>query len=145
MLFTVSATMHRGGWSPPAERLLTRMDHRLHLPVDRGDYTPFTVPMLSGTDRVVLLSVAWAGAALGITFRLFRPDAPRWVYTPIYIALGWVAVFFAPQFAGYPGHAVDRAAGRRWAAYYDRRHRLRPAAAEPRSRACSASTRSSTR
>ena len=25
-------------------------------------------------------------------------DAPRWLYTPIYIALGWAAVFFIPGF-----------------------------------------------
>jgi hemolysin III len=25
--------------------------------------------------------------------------APRWLYTPIYIALGWAAVFFLPQLA----------------------------------------------
>ena len=28
------------------------------------------------------------------------------MYTPIYIALGWVAVFFAPEFARYPGTIV---------------------------------------
>jgi hemolysin III len=106
VLFTVSATMHRGGWSPRTERLLTRMDHACIFLLIAGSYTPFSLLLLSGTDRVVLLSVAWSGAALGIAFRLFRPDAPRWVYTPVYVALGWAAVFFAPQFARYPGHAV---------------------------------------
>ena len=106
VLFTVSATMHRGGWSPRTERLLTRMDHACIFLLIAGSYTPFSLLLLSGTDRVVLLSVAWSGAALGIAFRLFRPDAPRWVYTPIYIALGWVAVFFAPEFARYPGTIV---------------------------------------
>jgi hemolysin III len=106
VLFTVSATMHRGGWSPRTERLLTRMDHACIFLLIAGTYTPFSLLLLSGRDRAVLLSVVWAGAALGIAFRLFRPDAPRWVYTPIYLALGWVAVFFAPQFARYPGHVV---------------------------------------
>ena len=31
-------------------------------------------------------------------FRVFWTDAPRWLYTPIYIALGWAAVFFIPAF-----------------------------------------------
>jgi hemolysin III len=55
---------------------------------------------------VVLLCVAWGGAALGIGFRMFYPGAPRWVYTPIYIALGWAAVFFAGDFAHYKGTVV---------------------------------------
>ena len=41
----------------------------------------------------------WSGALLGVVFRVFWTDAPRWLYTPIYIALGWAVVFFLPQFA----------------------------------------------
>ena len=37
-------------------------------------------------------------------FRVFWTDAPRWLYTPIYIALGWAAVFFIPGFST----ALDR-------------------------------------
>ena len=106
VLFTVSATMHRGGWSPRTEMVLTRLDHASIFLLIAGTYTPFSLLMLEGSDRVVLLSVAWSGAALGIAFRMLRPQAPRWVYTPIYIALGWVAVFFAPDFAHYSGAAA---------------------------------------
>jgi hemolysin III len=102
LLFSVSATMHRGGWSPRTELILTRLDHASIFLLIAGSYTPFSLLLLTGTDQVVLLSVAWGGAALGIAFRLFAPDAPRWVYTPVYIALGWAAVFFAADFARYP-------------------------------------------
>jgi hemolysin III len=106
MLFTVSATMHRGGWSPRTEMVLTRMDHASIFLLIAGSYTPFSLLLLDGPDRVVLLSVAWAGAAIGITFRMFCPTAPRWVYTPIYLALGWAAIFFAGDFARYPDTPV---------------------------------------
>jgi hemolysin III len=33
-----------------------------------------------------------------MVFRIFWIDAPRWLYTPMYMALGWVAVGFLPQF-----------------------------------------------
>jgi hemolysin III len=98
VLFTVSATMHRGHWSPRMNTVLTRLDHACIFLLIAGSYTPFTLLLLEGHDRVVLLSVAWGGAALGIAFRLLRPAAPRWVYTPIYIALGWAAVFYFPAF-----------------------------------------------
>ncbi len=106
VLFSVSATLHRGGWSRRTETVLRRLDHAGIFLLIAGSYTPFSLLLLTGTDRVVLLSVAWGGAALGIAFRLFRPDAPRWVYTPLYLALGWVSVVFAADFVRYPDRSV---------------------------------------
>lgn len=103
VLFSVSATMHRGGWSGRTQVVLTRLDHASIFLLIAGTYTPFTLLMLHGVDRVVLLVAAWVGAAVGIAFRMLRPRAPRWVYTPVYLGLGWVAVFFAPDFARYSG------------------------------------------
>ena len=53
-----------------------------------------------------MLCVAWAGAGIGIAFRLLWPAAPRWLYTPIYIALGWMAIFFVGDFARNADTAV---------------------------------------
>ncbi|HEX5860945.1 MAG TPA: hemolysin III family protein, partial [Nocardioides sp.] len=64
-----------------------------------GSYTPFTLIFLQGRDQVVLLATVWTGAVLGVLFRVFWTDAPRWLHVPIYFALGWAAVFFLPQFA----------------------------------------------
>ena len=105
-LFTVSATMHRGGWSPRTELVLTRLDHASIFLLIAGTYTPFSLLLLRGSDQVVLLSVVWGGAALGIAFRLLRPHAARWVYTPVYLALGWVAVAFVGDFARATGLVV---------------------------------------
>jgi hemolysin III len=105
-LFTVSATMHRGGWSPRTEMVLTRLDHASIFLLIAGTYTPFSLLLLQGSARMVLLSVVWGGSALGIAFRLLRPGAPRWVYTPIYMMLGCVAVVFAGDFAQYSGRVV---------------------------------------
>ena len=106
VLFTVSATMHRGGWSPRTETVLTRLDHASIFLLIAGTYTPFSLLMLDGTDRVVMLCVVWVGAGLGIAFRLFKPRAPRRVYTPVYVALGWVAVLYAADFVRYPRPVV---------------------------------------
>jgi hemolysin III len=105
-LFTVSAAMHRGRWSPGTARLLTRMDHAGIFLLIAGTYTPFALLLLRGRAQVVLLTVVWAGAAGGIAFRMLRPRAARWVYTPLYLALGWVAVAYAPAFARDAGPVV---------------------------------------
>jgi hemolysin III len=95
MLFTVSAIYHRGTWSPMMQAVLRRFDHSNIFLLIAGSYTPFTLILLEGRTRVALLLIVWIGAALGVAFRIFWIHAPRWVYTPIYFALGWVAIFYA--------------------------------------------------
>jgi len=106
VLFGVSALLHRGGWSPRVERLLTRADHASIFLLIAGTYTPCAVLLLDGVDRTLLLAIAWGGALLGIAFRMLWPTAPRWVCTPVYLALGWAAVPFAPQLARHADLAV---------------------------------------
>jgi hemolysin III len=98
VLFTVSAVYHRGTWSPRVWAFLRRFDHSNIFILIAGSYTPFALILLEGTQRTVLLTTVWTGAVLGVLFRVFWTNAPRWLYTPIYIALGWAAVFFLPSF-----------------------------------------------
>ena len=95
----MSAIYHRGTWSPRTWAFLRRFDHSNIFLLIAGSYTPFALMFLSGSARTLLLSIVWTGAILGVVFRVFWTDAPRWLYVPIYIALGWAAVFFLPQFA----------------------------------------------
>ena len=106
LLFTVSAIYHRGTWSPRAWSFLRRFDHANIFLLIAGSYTPFALLMLEGTDRVVLLSVAWGGALGGVLFRIFWTGAPRWLYVPIYIGMGWAAVFYVEEFARTASVAV---------------------------------------
>jgi hemolysin III len=106
VLFTVSAIYHRGTWSPRVWAFLRRFDHANIFLLIAGSYTPFTLLLLDGRDQTVLLTVVWVGAALGILFRIFWADAPRWLYTPIYIGLGWAAIFYFADFVENAGAAV---------------------------------------
>ena len=106
VLFTVSAVYHRGTWSPKVWGFLRRFDHANIFLLIAGSYTPFTLLLLEGRDRTVLLTVVWVGAALGILFRILWAGAPRWLYTPIYIGLGWAAIFYFGDFVENAGVAV---------------------------------------
>ena len=106
VLFTVSAVYHRGTWSPRVWRFLRRFDHANIFLLIAGTYTPFTLLLLQGTPRVVLLVVVWTGALLGVLFRVFWIDAPRWLHVPIYVALGWAAVFYFGDFVHSASAAV---------------------------------------
>ncbi len=98
VLFTVSAIYHRGTWSPRTWAILRRFDHANIFVLIAGSYTPFALLFLEGATQTTLLTVVWVAAVAGVIFRVFWTDAPRWLYTPMYIALGWAAVFFIPQF-----------------------------------------------
>ncbi len=98
LLFGVSAVYHRGNWSPRVKLVLKRLDHTNIMLVIAGTYTPLAWTLLERQQAVVLLWVIWAGAILGVLFRLLWTDAPRWLYVPIYIALGCGALFYLPQF-----------------------------------------------
>ncbi len=99
LLFTVSAIYHRGTWSPRVWAFLRRFDHANIFLLIAGSYTPFAITLLDGGARVGMLVVVWTGAILGVAFKLLWIDAPRWLSAPIYIALGWAAIFYADDFA----------------------------------------------
>ncbi|MHB1473325.1 MAG: PAQR family membrane homeostasis protein TrhA [Dermatophilaceae bacterium] len=94
LLFGTSAVYHRGTWSASVQGLLKRMDHSNIFLIIAGTYTPFALLLLPPNQGHSLLLIAWIGAIGGVLFRVFWVGAPRWLYTPIYVALGWVAVFY---------------------------------------------------
>ncbi|WP_183093599.1 PAQR family membrane homeostasis protein TrhA [Nocardioides stalactiti] len=100
LLFAVSALYNLHPWAGAAGVWLQRFDHANIYVLIAGSYTPFAVLLLSGGAAVTMLVLAWAGAFVGATFRIGFPHAPRWASTGSYLALGWVAIGFAPQLIG---------------------------------------------
>jgi hemolysin III len=99
LLFTVSGIYHRGTWSIRMWAFLKRFDHANIFLLIAGSYTPFAITLLDGGARIGLLVIAWSGAILGIVVKLVWTGAPRWLSAPVYIALGWAAIFYADDFA----------------------------------------------
>lgn len=106
LLFATSAVYHRGTWGPLGEALLRRLDHANIFLIIAGTCTPLAVLLLPPGQRSVLLWVVWAGALVGIAFRVLWVGAPRWLYTPCYLALGWAPVRYLPEFLHTGGAAV---------------------------------------
>ena len=98
LLFGISALYHRFTWSERARVLLKRFDHSNIFLLIAGSYTPITVLCLPTPKAILLLSLVWGGALLGIGFRIFWIGAPRWLYVPIYVLLGWAAMMFIVDF-----------------------------------------------
>jgi hemolysin III len=94
LLFGTSAVYHRFDGSPKVKRTLKRLDHANIFLLIAGTYTPIAVLCLPMDRAVLLLSLVWSGALLGIGFRVFWLTAPRWLYVPLYVLLGWAAVMY---------------------------------------------------
>lgn len=106
ILFGMSAVYHRGNWSQRVAAVLRRLDHSNIFLLIAGTYTPLALVLLDGADRIVLLSVIWGVAALGITFKMLWMSAPRWLYTGLYLAMGWAALWWLVPFAKAGGPVV---------------------------------------
>ncbi|MDO5739832.1 MAG: hemolysin III family protein [Ornithinimicrobium sp.] len=98
LLFATSAIYHRGHWSAKVSRILKRWDHANIFLIIAGTHTPFAVLLLPAGQMRNLMWVVWSGALAGVLFRVLWVGAPRWLYTFVYIALGWVAVFYLVPF-----------------------------------------------
>ncbi|WP_124054203.1 PAQR family membrane homeostasis protein TrhA [Arcanobacterium ihumii] len=105
-LFGVSACYHIGNWTPRTKAILRRMDHANIFLLIAGTYTPLSVMLLATARAQLVLSIVWIGAILGIFMHIFWINAPRWLYVLLYILLGWVAVWFLPDFWNNGGPAI---------------------------------------
>jgi hemolysin III len=107
-MFTVSAAYHRGSgiWSPRWRRSLQRLDHASIFLIIGGTYTPLALYWLAPAQARVLLTVVWVTSISGLVLRLSWLNAPRWVFGPIYILLGWAAVFYLPSFWANAGPLI---------------------------------------
>ena len=102
-LFGTSALYHRVTWKPAARRWMRRLDHSMIFVLIAGTYTPLTLLILHGTLSHVVLAVVWGGAMIGVVLKLIWIDAPKWLISGVYLALGWVGVVTIPQMLSRAG------------------------------------------
>jgi hemolysin III len=102
-LFTCSALYHRVGWSKKYKAVWRRIDHA-NIPIlIAGTYTPFAIFLLESRSATLLLSAVWGGAIATAILRVAWLTAPRWLYVIAYIALGWAAIAYLPEFLNEGG------------------------------------------
>jgi len=94
LLFGNSALYHRFDWRPTVKMIFKRIDHANILLLIAGTYTPLATLALTPDKGTLLLILVWSGALLGILFRVFWINAPRWLYVALYLLLGWAAMMY---------------------------------------------------
>ncbi|WP_374193399.1 hemolysin III family protein [Mycolicibacterium sp. S2-37] len=95
-MFGVSATYHRVRWtSPGAHKWMMRADHSLIFVFIAATYTPLAVLAMPPHTGALVLTIVWSGAGAGVVLKVLWPTGPRWVGVPLYLLLGYVAIWFA--------------------------------------------------
>src|SRR3954466_9996794 len=105
-LFGISALYHRRRWSPRGWKIMKRLDHSMIFLFIAGTYTPFALLAVDQPTGYWVLAGGWAAALGGGVLKLSWPTAPRWVGVPLYIGLGWVAVFVLTDILHFAGIAA---------------------------------------
>jgi hemolysin III len=107
-LFCFSAVYHLGRWRLRIDRTMQQIDHSNIFIFIAGTYTPLAIGLLHGANRIVLVSLIWACAALGVGLGMFALKTPRWVQAGLYVVMGWIALGWMPSFwmAGGPAPVI---------------------------------------
>ncbi|MFD2445403.1 hemolysin III family protein [Bacillus sp. CGMCC 1.16607] len=95
LLYSASATYHMVIAKDKVIAFLRRLDHSMIFVLIAGTYTPFCLISLKGVTGWVLFSIVTAIAIFGVIFKLVWFHCPRWLSTALYIAMGWMIIFFA--------------------------------------------------
>lgn len=86
-------------WS--SGKIFKKLDHMSISVLIAGSYTPICVMVLPRNTGMILLTVIWCLAIMGMLFKLFWVTCPKWVSSMIYISMGWAVAFVFPQVMKY--------------------------------------------
>lgn len=96
-LYTASTLYHWLDLGDIGNRNLKKFDHMSISLLIAGSYTPICALVLPYPNGVIILSIIWALALVGILIKGFWVFCPKWFSSVLYIAMGWVCIFVIPQ------------------------------------------------
>jgi len=92
LLYLASSLYHLLPVSERAKRVLRQLDHVAIFLLIAGTYTPVCLVPLRGPWGWSLFGAVWALALAGMFLAIFAIDAPRWITTAVYLAMGWLII-----------------------------------------------------
>jgi len=92
LLYGASTLYHLLPLTERPLRALRTLDHIAIYFLIAGTYTPIALITLHSPLGWALLATVWLIAVAGIPFKLFFLDAPVWVSTATYLAMGYLAL-----------------------------------------------------
>lgn len=108
LLLTASSLHHAiHPKDPRGHRTLHLLDHLSIFVLIAGTYTPVSLLGFTPGWGWSIFGVIWGFAIGGTLVRILWRAAPRWLYTGIYVVMGWTAVVaIVPLLEAFPGAAL---------------------------------------
>ena len=97
LLYAASTTYHTFNKSEKINTILKKIDHMMISVLIAGSYTPICLLVLKGKTGIILLSIVWGLAIVGILIKAFWVYCPKWVSSVLYIGMGWTCVLAFTQ------------------------------------------------
>ena len=97
LLYAASTTYHTFNKSEKINTILKKIDHMMISVLIAGSYTPICLLVLKGKTGIILLSIVWGIAIVGILIKAFWIYCPKWVSSVLYIGMGWTCVLAFTQ------------------------------------------------
>ncbi len=97
LLYAASTTYHTFDISEKVNTILKKVDHMMIFILIAGSYTPICLLVLKGRTGIILLSLVWGIAIVGILLKAFWVFCPKWVSSVLYIGMGWTCVLAFTQ------------------------------------------------
>lgn len=97
LLYAASTIYHTFDVSEKVNRWLKKLDHMMIFILIAGTYTPVCLIAIGGQTGIRLLALVWGIAIVGIIFKAFWVNCPKWVSSVLYIGMGWICVLAFTQ------------------------------------------------
>ncbi len=95
LLYTSSSLYHLLNLGSKATKLFRKLDHIMIYVLIAATYTPICLGPLRGGWGWSIFGVVWFLAIIGIFLTIFWLNAPRWLTTGLYLAMGWTVIVAA--------------------------------------------------
>ena len=92
LLYTFSTLYH---WLPVSGKtlqLFRKIDHIMIFIFIAATYTPVCLITLQGAWGWSIFGLVWGVALAGFFLKIFWLNAPRYLYTAIYLLMGWIVI-----------------------------------------------------
>lgn len=92
LLYTFSSLYHLLNVGETATRVLRKFDHIMIYVLIASTYTPICLGPLRGPWGWTIFGIVWGLAVIGIILAAIWINAPRWLTTILYLAMGWTVI-----------------------------------------------------